>query len=248
MAGSTAALRLFQTEHFKKGFAASGPVLQEVVASRLRRFALDFAENPSKAMQVARLNTITYMEDECREAREMRLSHFRAIAKLEDHELILLRLGPNGLVKDAEYTPSMFKRDVQAPRTSAGYLLRNRTAAAPPGFFLAPTEGGDAVFADAQSERWLYQLEGEQERCLFSILDSAGRASSGAPSVEWFLVFGGPGTGKTVILTQVLNMLDWDRRRAQIIIGDELAQYLASTGHMPMTLPPLMSRVRIGGS
>jgi DNA helicase TIP49, TBP-interacting protein len=95
-------------------------------------------------------------------------------------------------------------------------------------------------YANETEPEWLYFLDEEQARIAESIVDTIEDGLLGGAETAQLLV-GGPGTGKTTILMQVLAHLSglfadsietWDVR---LSIGDELARYITASTNWDLT-------------
>lgn len=143
---------------------------------------------------------------------------WRAIVQIRDRGLVLCRVGDHNMILKKRFTLRDFARATkEAPLPFSRMVCESA---------LQPyVEGPSRQLLTALDSRWLYSLSTQQSEAVEVLYQ---RVTSGSRGKTQFMVSGGPGTGKTVILIQVAELFDWDPSRVVFDVSDEVATYLAA--------------------
>lgn len=144
----------------------------------------------------------------------------RLLVDFSHNCLTLLHFGGHEIV--SLYTTQMRTKDMQSASKAPSQFWPGQR-----GFFrrLADEEHPTIHYNEEQSKEWLYFLEAQQQKVdtkirnhLFKLIDQGKQSHS-------FFIIGGPGTGKTCILLNLLHFFG-DIANTGIIISDELTEYI----------------------
>jgi len=202
------------TKNFMKSFEAAIAPLQGCIEGAVHDFVRSFRANPTRCLQ-------SYDRVSGRKDGFLELDVAggpRLIAALRDDVLYLLDTGSHDITKrwagrrmpqlsDAQPAPSQFLPE------------------SPAGFFSRVPNKGRSHFGNEFDPEWLYFLDGQQADVLHAILDGVQDGVLGNRSGVFWIV-GGPGTGKTCLL---LNMLKWAvdaKLKVSIRLSPPVADYV----------------------
>jgi hypothetical protein len=202
------------TKNFSKSYAAAVAQLQGCIEGAVHDFVRSFRSNPTKCLQS--YDRVSGRKDGFLEIDVA--GGPRLIAALRDDVLYLLDTGDHEITKrwagrrmpklsDAEPAPPQFLPE------------------SPAGFFSRVPNKGRSHFANEFDAEWLYFLDAQQAEVLNTILNGVqdGLLSRGS-GVFW--IVGGPGTGKTCLL---LNLLKWAvdaKLKVSIRLSPPVADYI----------------------
>jgi hypothetical protein len=202
------------TKNFMKSFDAAIAPLQGCIEGAVHDFVRSFRANPTRCLQ-------SYDRVSGREGGFLEIDVAggpRLIAALREDVLYLLDTGDHEITKrwagrrmpklsDAEPAPPQFLPE------------------SPAGFFSRVPNKGRSHFANEFDPEWLYFLDAQQAEVLRAILDRVQDGLLGrGVGVCW--IVGGPGTGKTCLL---LNLLKWAvdaKLKVSIRLSPPVADYI----------------------
>jgi len=148
-------------------------------------------------------------------------SGHRVLATWDDGALLLLAVGGHEVV--ADYTDAKLFMDrltvVEAPpRFWPGSVQAES-------FFLSTPSESFSVFGRELERDWLYQLSDQQSDLAAEVyVESRGALSEGSSCN--FLVLGGPGTGKTSVLLNLLKSLAEDGYDVRVELSKRMLDYV----------------------
>lgn len=150
----------------------------------------------------------------------------RLLVNWEPPHLVLLDVGDHGILK--RYKAQHLAEDLSvlsaAPRQFA--LVDE------PGFFVTAPDAHFSVFGPELTAGWLYFLSDQQLDALYQLLAEAISSLEGG--TRTVLLIGGPGTGKTSILLNLLKWLVDFELSARIELSDDLAEYVAASAALDL--------------
>jgi len=202
------------TKNFMKSYDAAIVPLQGCIEGAVHDFVRSFRSNPTKCLQS--YDRVAGRQDGFLEIDVA--GGPRLIAALRDDALYLLDTGDHEITKrwagrrmpklsDAQPAPSQFLPE------------------SPGGFFSRVPNRGRSHFANEFDPEWLYFLDAQQAEVLRAILDGMQDGLlSNRPGIFW--IVGGPGTGKTCLL---LNLLKWAieaKLKVSIRLSKPVADYI----------------------
>jgi hypothetical protein len=170
----------------------------------------------SRRLLGERYDRVAYLDGE---AYELDITDtWRAIVCVRNSKLTLYRVGDHNMILRRRFTRTDFEHANREPLLSFTQIVCDS--------ILSAARSPNAVqLVDALDARWLYTLSRQQAaaaEALFGVL-----ADDSLPARR-VLVSGGPGTGKTSILLQVADVLDWNPNDVALDVSDRVAEYLAS--------------------
>ena len=202
------------TKNFMKSFDAAIAPLQGCIEGAVHDFVRSFRSNSTRCLQS--YDRISGGKDDFLEIDVA--GGPRLIAALREDVLYLLDTGNHEItgrwagrrmpkLSDAQPAPPQFLPE------------------SPAGFFSRVPNKGRSHFANEFDPEWLYFLDAQQAEVLHTILDRVqdGLLSRGS-GVFW--IVGGPGTGKTCLL---LNLLKWAvdaKLKVSIRLSQPVADYI----------------------
>jgi len=195
MPQSSAALQVYATRRFLKSYER-GTAIQFLVEGALDDFRRLFASDPrSIARHYQRLAGAKSS------VLEFEISGgCRMIALWKPPRLSLLDVGDHDLIRQFN------TRDIEGLAESA--MPAALSLVGPRGaFFLPDRPGPIGRYANEISPEWLYFLDDEQDRLATILCDAAESRLLEGAGYAAHLVLGGPGTGKTCILLNLLKRL-----------------------------------------
>ncbi|HET7550635.1 MAG TPA: hypothetical protein VFK04_05050 [Gemmatimonadaceae bacterium] len=152
----------------------------------------------------------------------------RLLMAHKDARLTLVALGPH----DAEKKWDTLKNKRAWLRERIAGASRAKGFGNPvDGLFLSlePSEGWEPYFPGEESSSWLHFLDDQQQ----AVVEAAGNAIEehllDGRGVLRFLVLGGPGTGKTVVLLKLLQRIRSEGFTASLRCSDEVHQFLSAS-------------------
>jgi hypothetical protein len=210
------------TKNFTKSYDAAIAPLQGCIEGAVHDFVRSFRANPTRCLQS--YDRVSGRKDGFLEIDVA--GGPRLIAALREDVLYLLDTGDHEITKrwagrrmpklsDAEPAPSQFLPE------------------SPTGFFSRVPNKGRSHFANEFDPEWLYFLDAQQADVLHTILDRVQDGLLGR-GVGVFWIVGGPGTGKTCLL---LNLLKWAidaKLKVSIRLSQPVADYIQRSLGQPL--------------
>ena len=215
-------IEIHASPRFLKAYSKANVVLQGCAEGALHDLVRRYSSDPSQWLRA-------YDRVESVDGRIVEVDlngGARLLAHWEPNRLTLVDMGDHEVV--GRYQRKSLDADLrQATPAPAQFLPYTAN-----GFFshTPSLEGGQ--FANELSPEWVYFLDDEQERVSQAIIASAEAVLLRDGYYQSFFIVGGPGTGKTCIL---LNLLKHFHHRegfeVKMLIGDRVADYIqAATG------------------
>lgn len=96
------------------------------------------------------------------------------------------------------------------------------------GFFVSNPDRRISRFGNEADPEWVYFLTDQQGGIVASIAKAVARTTRA--NTRRYLIVGGPGTGKTSVLTKLLVQLRAEGRRPGLIVSNQVAKYVESGG------------------
>ncbi len=148
----------------------------------------------------------------------------RMIAHWEPPRLTLLDVGEHDIVRSFDRTriDGQLASAVPAPKvfTTQGSQV----------FFLPDRPGVAAPYANEVSPEWLYFLDDEQDQLSSELCEAAEEVLLSGTGHTLHLVIGGPGTGKTCILLNLLKRLhNREHFTAKIALPRQVKEYIEAS-------------------
>ena len=202
------------TKNFLKSFEAAIAPLQGCIEGAVHDFVRSFRANPTRCLQ-------SYDRVSGREGGFLEIDVAggpRLIAALRDDVLYLLDTGSHEITK--RWSTRRMPQLSEAQPAPSQFLPES-----PAGFFSRAPNKGRSHFANEFDPEWLYFLDRQQADVLHAILDGVqDGVLSNRTGVFW--IVGGPGTGKTCLL---LNLLKWAvdaKLKVSIQLSPPVADYV----------------------
>jgi hypothetical protein len=140
----------------------------------------------------------------------------RMLARYTENQLFLLDMGGHEVV--GEYSVKKYNTDISSPELAPKqFWPENRSDL----FLSLPDPSTILNYQEEITPDWLFFLEDEQEGAVLSIIEDIEKYETSAN-----FIIGGPGTGKTCVL---LNLLKWfidSEYQVGIMISDKLADFI----------------------
>lgn len=208
---------IFLSHRFQKNYKRGSPKFQLYVDGVIHDFVRSYRSNSSTVWR--NYDKLAHCKEHILELKiagaERLLAHFN------DNKLILLDCGDHDVVQ--RYSDKKYYLDavITYPATPNFWPEKRST------LIINNAEGlCEPKFIQELSEDWVYFLDTEQEEAVLKIVDWVGKFESSST-----LLLGGPGTGKTCVL---LNLLKWftdEEYNTGISISSKLLEYIKnSTG------------------
>lgn len=215
--------QLYMSARFRKAYENASLLLKRKAEERVHDLVRQFRSDPRAILR--RYDTIAGLKISVKEA-DLGASD-RMLFDITNDSILLLHMGNHAIV--GQYTSWMAQQDTASYDQAWSYFWPERS-----GFFKRiPNRTYKLLHESELGTEWLYYLSEEQASVnqdisnrLFNVLDS----SSYSPP---YFIIGGPGTGKTCILLNLLRLLgDIDEELVtRIVMSKELANYIEkSTG------------------
>jgi len=152
-------------------------------------------------------------------------------------QLILLAVGPHRVLDD--YSSRQLSQDLKSLTSIPTWLLNSILPSDT--FFDSRPDKSVELLDEAEIEpRWVYYLDEEQDRVTSELLDVALSADKRRSAAVHFVI-GGPGTGKTCVLLNLLDILrNQPSLQVRIRLTPEVAEYVQSG--MGFDIAPLLDR------
>ncbi|HKO18401.1 MAG TPA: ATP-binding protein [Acidobacteriaceae bacterium] len=147
----------------------------------------------------------------------------RLLFHVKDGSLYLLDMGKHEVVPRYVATSSLSSelRSATEPPADLG-------CSRPPGFFTFDAETEWRAFANEAEPSWISYLDSQQEAVVASILERVDQRSQASRAWNLTVIVGGPGTGKTSILLNLLDRAFAYNLMPEIVVSDALSEYIAS--------------------
>lgn len=229
-------LELRATSHFLRAYEKASPSLQGLAEGAIHDFVNRYRADSGKV-----LHGIDYVSGLRNPVLKIDVSgKGRLLAYYKDDRLILLDFGSREIV--SRYSDSRFEREVRKHGEAPEQFWPECRS---PFFTSAPDMIMGITYGEEILPEWLYFLEEAQgsvfEEIKFVILESILNDESAPPT----FIIGGPGTGKTCVLLNLLKYFTESGCNVGLAMSDELVSYVeASTSadiaqfQVSLTNPP----------
>lgn len=210
--------RLFESPRFKKAFSGLSVGLDIIASGAVHDLVRRYNSDPKNFLRS--YDRIRHIQK--RIVIEIDISGAnRMIAAVNAERITLLDVGDHGTV--GNYPARSLPDDIEkAVRARAAFWPDN-------GQFAKLFEGSIGnkyeIFANEFDPEWLYYLSVQQKGVADSILRQTARAHTNEP--RFFIIAGGPGTGKTSILLKLLfDLKKTNRTNPALVVSNELAKHI----------------------
>jgi energy-coupling factor transporter ATP-binding protein EcfA2 len=208
---------VFMSERFRKSYVSASPSLQRQIEGAARNAVAgilsDVAAFKRRVDRVARLKESVL---------ELKVTGGeRLLAQATSARLDLLAVGGHELT--ARYEVNMLVHDRQTLHPASSRLVPGEHERV--NLILESITRSGSVWANELTPEWTYYLAESQYEPLFEIATASTRALQ-PPAGEWFLMTGGPGTGKTTILMALLLLLANEGVSVAIAASERVAEYM----------------------
>lgn len=212
--------QLFESHRFKKSFCKLGPGLDIQSRGAVHDLVNRYISNPNNFLsnydRVENIKRRIVIEIDVSGANRM-------LADVEGDRVTLLDVGGHELVR--RYPRKSLLDDIKsAVRARAGFWPADNDSIK---FFREAREKKYKKFANEVDPEWLYYLSDQQNGIAESIRRQTARAHADEP--RFFIIMGGPGTGKTSILLKLLiDLRDVKNTKPVLAISNEVAEHIQS--------------------
>lgn len=217
MESSADAPLLFASRRFEKSLAAISPAVSNAafqeVQTLLRRYASDRRTFLHSYDRVEHLKPAVVIELELGGGPRL-LAHF------EDGVLALLDVGTHDVVQ--RYDRRWLREDINGANVADDAFLPDSGAVED--YFPRTPELRSVEFGRELHPDWVYYLTDQQQSVVATVLRHWPRSQINRPYA--YFVVGGPGTGKTSILTKLLLELSRAGARPALSVSDGVARYI----------------------
>lgn len=153
----------------------------------------------------------------------------RLLFHVKDGMIILLVVGKHEIVRDYVSTANV-SREV----ATAAEPPKSLTTARPHGFFTFDAHEQWQSFANEADPAWLSYLDTEQGAVVCQLLNAIDHRGTDLQSSPLALVMGGPGTGKTSILLNLLDRLFELDLMPEVVVSDQVADYINAASRIDL--------------
>lgn len=203
------------SRRFERGYlVACNPKLKRTIQTKVWELATTFELDPSLASR--KNDRVAYLNNRVIEYDVDR--RWRIICASNGGKLHLLTVGDHDLIPKRQYTKRMMNEDLGGEQVPVARCFAQSLQIQPDGDEWLTLD-------DAFAEKWIYQLGVEQQKCVLDILDFL--ANPRQPKIYTRLIVGGPGTGKTSILLQIADLLQWEPTEVNLWLSDSVKEYVS---------------------
>lgn len=225
-------LQLLVTSKFLRSYRSASPNLQAMAEGAVHDFVKRYRSAPTTCIRhyepVKRLQTCKRLDGTQTNIREFEIGGGeRMLCDWIAPTLTLVDLGNHSLISksDCLATRNALTSLEDAP---AQFWPTSRRP-----FFVQQPSSRWKTFANELSPDWIYYLDDEQRNVVESIYDDSIDVLLSAGYHQVHAIIGGPGTGKTSILLNLLKRYhDEGDICVQMVATDEVCKYLHSATHI----------------
>ena len=217
-------MRIFTSHRFlKKAYGKGNPVIQRMAEHAVHDFIRSYRSDPRNT--VRRYDRVAGVR---KQVLEIDISGSnRLLAHFASQQLTLLDLGKKSIVPS--YNDQQLARDLASRQEAPDHFWPERSS----GFFYSHPDIAVQPYGMELYSDWLYWLDEEQHGVLTAIQeDLRGQLAllMDGPGAVFFII-GGPGTGKSCILINLLKYYVEESFDVGLVISDTLVEYVEqSTG------------------
>lgn len=208
-------MKLHITKRFQRAYESASLGLKNLTEGAIHDLIRRYRSNPVTVLHT--YDRLVHLDDRVLEI-DLSSSH-RLLADYGQNRLILLHMGGHEIVD--RYSKHMYSYDrynyVEAPQQfwpeRSDFFQRN------------PDETVPIYYDDETSQKWLYFLAPQQEMVDQKLRSRIWKVVDQNKTVPSYFILGGPGTGKTCLLLNLLHFFH-DISETRIIISEQLADYI----------------------
>jgi hypothetical protein len=149
----------------------------------------------------------------------------RLLFHCRDRTVHLLAMGGHEIVEHYKKTAAL-ETELQNARSLPPALERLASA----GFFTFDVESEWRQFADEADPSWLTALDKQQHAAVKRILKRVNENEANQRAWCFYLIVGGPGTGKTSVLLNLFSRALEQNIVPQIVVEDQVAEFVRDSG------------------
>lgn len=212
-------IKIVTSKRFLKNYRKCSPKLQNLVEGAVHEFVRSYRSDHKTVIH--QYDRVEALRNES--ALEIDVSgKDRLIAQFANDELVLLNVGGHDVIP--RYTTNKLRGDLNSTTTAPQQFWPESKSK----FFLSLPDRSSSLLSETEiSEDWLYFLDDQQEEVLIDIFDEINDSEGLGSYVNPFVIVGGPGTGKTCILLNLLKWFSDEGYDVGISLSDELFEFLA---------------------
>ncbi len=217
------------TNRFLRSYHRASPNLQEKAEGSLHDFVRFFHANPITCIrnyeQVKNLRNCTRHDRTNTDIREFEISGGeRMLCDWSFPTLTLVDLGNHSLIKQSKCTE--VKKALESIYDAPSQFFPQVKS----GFFVKQTSNEWRTFGSELQSDWIYYLDEEQHGIVESIYNDSITILLTAGYYRINVIIGGPGTGKTCILLNLLKRYyNEGGIKVQFVVSDEVSAYLRAS-------------------
>jgi hypothetical protein len=151
----------------------------------------------------------------------------RMLVHPQDGRLVLVDLGKHEIVAHYQRTGNLQAETRRLATPPASFVDE-----VPPGFFTFDIESEWRDYANEADPAWLSYLDEQQGAVANAVLTAIRRCAADARAWHMALLMGGPGTGKTSILLNLVSRCIELDIVPQVVVSDEVAEYIEAATHI----------------
>lgn len=214
-------VQLLTTQRFVRSYDSALPLRRACAIGALADLRTAFAQDPRMALR--RYNKVKGLEPTLW---EMDISGAeRLLFHCANRSVVLVDIGGHEVVEHYKRTGCL-SRELAKPRPLPPGIDRLANS----GFFTFNIEEEWQAYANEAEASWLAYLDKQQSDVATKIVDTVQSVRANPRTWNFSLVLGGPGTGKTSILLNLMTRaieLDIEPR---IIVADQVAEIIEAAG------------------
>lgn len=208
-------LDLYASARFLKAYRKASPRLQYLAEGAIHDLINLFRSNP---------RTVSHYYDQIAHCKTRILeidisAGHRLLAHYSKNCLIMLDVGIHEIV--SRYSDGKYESDIRSINEAPNQFWPEQQSE----FFISyPDKSITLKYKDEVSSEWLYFLEDTQEKIFWDIVNEVANNQHSSA-----FVVGGPGTGKTCILVNLLKLFADSEYDVGIVLSDSLTQYIEAS-------------------
>jgi ribosomal protein S6 len=213
-------MKIYATNRFQKGYDGASLGLKNLAEGAIYNLIRRHRSNPATLLH--NYDSLAHLDKRILEI-DVSGGH-RLLAEYSHNCLILLDVGKHEIV--GRYSKQMYSYDRYNYDEAPGQFWPELS-----GFFQRePDQTLPIYYSEELSEKWLYFLESQQQKVDQKLRSRIWKMVDQGNVVPPYFIAGGPGTGKTCLLLNLLHFFH-DISETRIAVSEQLADYIErSTG------------------
>lgn len=220
-------LKLYVSDRFTRSFNKGSLCLKNSAEGAIHDFVRRVEANPETVFRSYRC--LAHLRGKARVLEIKIGGGNRLLAHYDADALTLLEVGNHEVVP--RYTLGEFREDILSRRVASQNFWPGQSA-----FFTRyPDSRAFKKYEEETSAEWLYFLEAKQGKAFDEIAETIFEALTAGHYCPPLLIIGGPGTGKTCILLNLLKLFVDMGYETGISMSDGLTSFVERTANADLT-------------